>query len=394
MKIGYLKYAYPEQRCIINKLGGVEAKYICCWEKLAKTRIKGKIRRILTGKELGWNALYYDPIFMPSVDIVHTFNHVCEIEEPWVVTFESTVPRTNQTVERIWEADESIVLRPDRITQKSLDALMKPNCIGLIALSDSAKKIQVEMLKHVNHIDAEALESKLMVIHPPQDVLVDEEWVHQKYMNMDRRMEFLFIGHDFFRKGGVQMVETLRRYVDRHGIHLTVVGRLSFEKWGTKKEREEWEGILNNEAWITWYETLPNDEVLKLCKKAHVGCLPTFQDTYGYSILEMQACGCPVITTDIRAIPEINDSSCGWLISLEKNAVGGEAIHYTKEDKKKRKEELLGGLTQCLENIFLHPEQIEQKALNSLNRIKAFHNPQEYATKIREVYGRAQRQVS
>lgn len=22
MKIGYLKYAYPEQRCIINKLGG------------------------------------------------------------------------------------------------------------------------------------------------------------------------------------------------------------------------------------------------------------------------------------------------------------------------------------------------------------------------------------
>ena len=188
---------------------------------------------------------------MPSVDIVHTFNHVCEIEEPWVVTFESTVPRTNQTVERIWEADESIVLRPDRITQKSLDALMKPNCIGLIALSDSAKKIQVEMLKRVNHIDAEALESKLMVIHPPQDVLVDEEWVHQKYMNMDRRMEFLFIGHDFFRKGGVQMVETLRRYVDRHGIHLTVVGRLSFEKWGTKKERKEWEGILNNEAWIT-----------------------------------------------------------------------------------------------------------------------------------------------
>ena len=386
MKIGYLKDAYPERRCIINKFGGAETKYIFCWEKLAKSRIIGKIRKVLTGKKLGWDALYYDPMFMPDVDIVHTFNHVCKMKKPWIVTFESTIPRTNQTVERIWEHDDSIIIKPDKITQKSLEALMKPNCIKLIALSDSARRIQMEMLRHMDYTGVEALESKLVVIHPPQDVLVDEKWVHQKYKNMDGKIDFLFIGRDFFGKGGMQMVEALRGYVNRYDIHLTVIGRLSYEKWGSKKEKEEWEGILSSEPWITWHDELPNNEVLKLCKKAHVGCLPTFQDTYGYSILEMQACGCPVITTDIRAIPEINDISCGWLVPLEKNAVAGEAIHYTDGDKRARKEQLLVGLTQCIKELLAHPEQIEQKALNSLRRIKTFHDPQAYAAKIGEIY--------
>ena len=386
MKIGYLKDDYPERRCIINKIGGEETKYVFCCEKLAKTRILGKVRKIFGGRDLGWDALYYNPILMPYVDIVHTFNHVCETKKPWTVTFESTIPRTNQTVKRIWECDDSILLNPDEITRKSLDALMKPNCISLIALSDSARRIQLEMLRHVDYVGVEALERKVVVIHPPQNVLVDEGWVHQKYRNMNGRIDFLFIGRDFFRKGGAQMVEALRGYVNSYDIHLTIIGSLSYEN---RCAENEWAGILSNEPWITWYETLPNDEVLKLCKKAHVGCLPTLQDTYGYSILEMQACGCPVITTNIRAIPEINDDSCGWLVPLKKDTVGGEAIHYTDEDKRQREEELLKGLTQCMIEVLTHPEQIEQKALNSLKRIKTFHDPQVYAAKIREVYGKA-----
>ena len=73
-----------------------------CDERLTKTRIIRKIERILLQqKSPGWNWLVYDPVIKPKADIVHTFNSVCKIGKiPWVVTFESTIPRTNQTVGR------------------------------------------------------------------------------------------------------------------------------------------------------------------------------------------------------------------------------------------------------------------------------------------------------
>ena len=37
---------------------------------------------------------------------------------------------------------------------------------------------------------------------------------------------------------------------------------------------------------IEHYEWLPNHEVLKLLASSHVSLLPTFADSYGYSVLE------------------------------------------------------------------------------------------------------------
>jgi hypothetical protein len=41
MKIGYLKYAYPEQRCIINKLGGGRSKIYILLGETSKNKNKG-----------------------------------------------------------------------------------------------------------------------------------------------------------------------------------------------------------------------------------------------------------------------------------------------------------------------------------------------------------------
>ena len=35
--------------------------------------------------------------------------------------------------------------------------------------------------------------------------------------------------------------------------------------------------------------------------------------------MEFQACGLPRITTDVRALPEINNDKYGWLIQVAKN---------------------------------------------------------------------------
>ncbi|WP_125140102.1 glycosyltransferase family 4 protein [Clostridium transplantifaecale] len=67
--------------------------------------------------------------------------------------------------------------------------------------------------------------------------------------------------------------------------------------------------------------------------------LPTFADTYGYSLLEMQACGLPVVSTNVRAMPEINDNECGWIAKLPVNEYG-EALYSTEQSRNKMKMEL------------------------------------------------------
>lgn len=69
------------------------------------------------------------------------------------------------------------------------------------------------------------------------------------------------------------------------------------------------------------HTSLSNDAVLEMIKTSDVGLLPTWQETYGFSVLEMQACGCPVITTNVRALPEINPENAGWLIRCPLNSM-------------------------------------------------------------------------
>lgn len=367
----------------------VWGEYVFCNEKLAKTRVVKKIERILLRKNSpDWNWLVYDPIIKPRADVVHTFNSVCRIGNlPWVVTFESTIPRTNQTVGRPWEK-ESRIFTPDRFTRKSLQSLADNSCKACIALSESARRIQNKMLDSMN-IDSSvrtSIRGKMHVIHPPQEVFCTESAVREKYKSISSCMEILFVGHDVFRKGGVQLVEAHKKVQYKGKIHLTVVSNLGYEQFATIEEKHKWANLLENVKWITWFASLPNEKVMELCKKAHIGCLPTLQDTYGYSILEMQACGVPVITTNVRACPEINNETNGWIVPLTLDDIGGEAIRYTERDKENRKVELFQGLERCLNAILKKPDVIEEKAIQSLRRIESEHSPGEYAEKMMKIY--------
>jgi glycosyltransferase involved in cell wall biosynthesis len=92
---------------------------------------------------------------------------------------------------------------------------------------------------------------------------------------------------------------------DKYEIELTIVSSLNIDNYATKKEPSDVQRVKNfiqkNSDWINYFPQLPNHEVLELMKKSHVGLLPTYADTYGYSVLEFQAAGCPVITTNVRA---------------------------------------------------------------------------------------------
>lgn len=136
---------------------------------------------------------------------------------------------------------------------------------------------------------------------------------------------------------------------------------------------------VKSQDWIHYYSKLKNSEVMDIIKQCHVGLLPTWFDTYGYSVLEMQACGVPVISTNVRAMSEIN--KYGWIIEMP--------INFNKEIKPveyKYRELLIGELYNIFMSILSNKKVIQEKSISCLNYIRCHHSPEEYSKHLKQIY--------
>jgi glycosyltransferase involved in cell wall biosynthesis len=151
------------------------------------------------------------------------------------------------------------------------------------------------------------------------------------------------------------------------------------------RQREEDIQWLREKDWITWHAQLPNEQVLTLMQESHLGLLPTWQDTYGYSVLEMQANGCPVLTTSIRSLPEINRDEVGWRVQHATNVWGEWSVIPTTRESF-ISQELVNSLKAQLRRIFSNPEEMESKGRMAVDRIEREHNPNRHAMRLNEIY--------
>lgn len=397
MKIGYYSDTYPYVRNIIGKVrGGVEYQYLnlkddkeremawllyrifnkfginCTIKKSLETRLMAEIK----------SRSFY------NVDLIHSFNAIIDNSCPYIITFETAVPRC---VELLDYQKEEHSVEYSRTVLRYIRKLDSVNCKKLIAMSECAKRIcECEIFD--SGIDMDCVKricDKITVLHPPQEELVTDIEITQKYKAMGDKIRFIFIGRDFFRKGGKEIIDTLKKYSDR--CELTIISSLAYDDYSTHataKEKDEVERYIRSQNWIHHYTECENKTVLELCKSAHVGLLPTFADTYGYSVLEMQACGLPVVTTNIRALPEINNEECGWIARLKMNEFG-EALYSSDHSRKEMRDELHRELETVFEYIFSHTSEIETKAHKSLNRIRENHSPLKYSEKLERIYKQA-----
>ena len=390
-RIGYIRNRYPEIRNIINK-GGESSTYV----QIGKVRLKLLLlsrafeiiaRRVINRNISMNNDLHavYKPVLRPKVDVIHTFNTVCDTSVPWVSTFETMVPRTNCLCCRDWETG---VLTPDRITAHGFDLLASDSCKALIALSEANRKMQLQIMKALNIQCRETIANKIIVLPPPQQLLISRDELNDKFKDIQDCINFIFIGGLFFRKGGAQILDAMDEMVAKGmKLHLTIVSSLVDDGFThiSDEEKARYERMIVEKEWITHFSQLPNVQVLELCKKAHVGLLPSMADTYGYSVLEMQAGGCPVITTDIRAMPEINNDECGYVISVPKYP-STEAKYTTEDDLSLLKLTIYQGLLNILETLWMHPECIVAKAKATVDRIENEHSPERFAQSLSAIY--------
>jgi glycosyltransferase involved in cell wall biosynthesis len=385
---------YNDQRNIVGILSEVEYRKVddifSAYLKFYR-RIKRLAKRC--GVSIKLDTLDIDNQFCDfnrnQVDLLYFFNTVSYGDTPWISTFETFLPRFKS----ILSLDREILIDfPEHVwnwkINKALQALAGDSCKKLIALSKCSATMQRKLFEGMG-IYNKNIEKKLAVMHPPQKLLVSH--FSDKGVDVQGQIKFIFVGSSFFRKGGMEIVETLKELRDNYhyDLVLTLVSALRIDNYATKEGPEDVKRasqfIQENSDWITHFHRLPNNEVLDLMKRSHIGLLPTYADTYGYSVLEFQAAGCPVITTNVRALPEINDNEKGWVIDVPKDRLG-EAIYETPEDRQVISEAIRTGLKQAVHEIFSDRTVIENKSDKAIAGIRDHHSPSDFAARMQKIY--------
>ena len=395
MKIGILAYRikyYSYLRNILNKIP--DAEYIPVNDLYSFLR-KGAL---FVNRTLGKPLLpvfnlnnQFEDLDLNRVDLLHFFNGVSYGRTPWVSSFETILPRFSHLVTR-HHGQEIAHVSPDALTRRGLEALAGRSCLAILPLSQSAALMQTDLLKDLPAEYAQPILDKMRVLHPPQEILVPE--VKAREYSPDNPIRFILVGAAFFRKGGREVLEVFERLVrqEKLPVRLIIVSSLRIEPYAAKETEEDvaWAKakIADNADWIEYYSALPNEDTLALMRTADVGMLPSYADTYGFSVLEAQASGLPVITTDIRALPEVNNPTVGWLIKVPKNALG-EALYATVEEREVLSQSIRAGLEQSVRHIAADPGQIVVKGAAALDRIRKEHDPAAYADALRQIYGLA-----
>ena len=315
-------------------------------------------------------------LFGRKNNFYHFLNTVYFGTGKWIVTFEDVVPRFG--IANKW------------IIRFGLKQLSKENCKALIALSQNTYNRQLYILNQYPDLK-DSIERKLYVLHPSQSSNGFD--ISQKKYNYSC-LRFVFVGRFFFHKGGLEILRAFDKLIEEgFFLKLTIVG--SFEKTNWLDNHitnievlETKELFKKNIDFIDYFKELPNNEVLELFKKSDIGLLPSYGETYGYSVLEAQSFGCPVITTNIWAFEEINNDEKGWLVNVPRKLEEGGYIADVDTYEKNRNFsiQLEDGIYKIVKGILKNPEIVSKKGNLAFNDIRIKHNPDYAIDFIQKLY--------
>ncbi len=252
-----------------------------------------------------WN--HTPPLLDYPVELVHSFNELPVGIRPFVVSFESEMPRYLGSPPN-WQVDFGYRL------------LGSDRCRGLLALSQAAPGALVRRLeaRKLGH-----LKSKISVFRGMVRALPSSN-VDRPSMAASRALKVLFVGRDAFRKGLIPTLDALDKCrALGANIETTIVCDSDRPDY-TKKDRVvEGGDVIRRLAempGVTHHRHLPNAQIHELMLTHDVLAFPTLDESLGWVAVEAALAGMAIVTTDIFALPElVVDGETGFLIPLEKN---------------------------------------------------------------------------
>lgn len=372
MNIATIGINYPQTRLVLNS--GIEwvnyTSYQNYWNPFLK--------RIFHTYEI------YKP-FLQDVDGYHVINTIMLTDKPWCMNFETMIPRGRQCLHV--NHHDSFDMQPGWYMKYLLGICAKDNCKKLMAFSECNLNLQNKVYNLYPDI-AKGLKEKTCLVNVPQPLLADHP---QEKINKGK-IRFFFVGNDFVRKGVPEVINALARLrKKRKDFELIVVTKTQntyaycFDDFQLSKDEihTTLKIIEDSKDWLTLYPHLPFSKVKKLMRSCDVGLLTTWAETYGYSTLEMQASGLPVVSTNIRALPETNAK--GWLLKLPVNYCGELALK-NKGHRIQIRDMMIEQLYCLFDEILDNRESIVNKSVDSYNFIATVHSPEKYRNTLADIY--------
>lgn len=311
-----------------------------------------------------------------NYQILHFFNAVNAGRKPWISTFEYYMPRGAQKV--------GVNKSEKKYIDYVLGRISDDSCRQIIALSQFAYDAQVKYLQDYGSF-IETVQGKMRVMHPSQKIIVEN--ISEKPNNKD--LSFVLIGADFFRKGGLEVLNVFDKLLSaKNKVKLTIVSKMQFGDYAstsTEKDLEQALSIIDQHEQIVHHRFLENEKVLELFKAADIALLPSYEETYGYTVLEAQAAGCPVITTNGTAFPEINNEKLGWLIDVDLDN-DLRSVPRSADAKQKFKDDVQSQLFNIISEIIANPEIVKVKGKAAIEKIKTENCPIKAASNLAEIY--------
>lgn len=374
MRIGYVNPEYGAMRNIIGK---------CYEHQYVRVRsLKSLYDKALTKVGLWRNGLR--PYFFcggiaedfHKVDLLHFWNNIAlwPCKTPYITSFEAELPRK---------------FRSKGFLCKGFESMLSNQCKRLIAFSKHAKQVELNFAKMHGFPQ---VEDKMVVLLPPQKALVEEQDILRKFDIIRgplSPLRLIFVGKDFFRKGGSEIVRALIKVRKDIEIEAFLVGDYEHIDYASSWEVDSVEEMnrlfAENEGWLHHYKSMHNADMLELAKTCHIGLLPTRDDTFGYSVLEFQGCGLPCITTNVCSLPEVNNDRVGWLINTSDKLDGG-ADFSTPERMRNLSRRIERGIVESLCSAIRSPDLIVERSRLAYANILTQHSLKNYSQCLGKIY--------
>ena len=222
-------------------------------------------------------------------DIVHSGQSLLDTNLPYVVDFEHATAFCGYS---------QYALRRPGFVDALERVLLNPRLAKLLAWSDAAARSLTNFVKHEDV--ARKVETFYPVMAPAQAV-----------PRTSTSFNFLYIGNNFYAKGGYESLLAFERICGRYDCRFTAIGDIPPEVAARFAGNRK----------ITLVQRVPYAKVVEFYSNSDVFVFPSHYDTYGFVIPEALSFGLPVIGVDSFSTPElIRHEKTGLLIKTHFNS--------------------------------------------------------------------------